>query len=412
MKFSVLLPTYNRLDLLKYAIASVLLQNYADWELIISDNQSEDDVHGYIEALNEPRIHYSRTESLLNVTDNWNRVLSFATGDYVVMLGDDDALMPGYFEKLLAVIHEYNEPDWIYTEAYEYAYPNVLPAHPEGLLLAGRNPWFNFQSAAMFDDEMRLAILKSSFRMKLSINFNMQHSLVKRSFIQSLPGEFYQSVFPDYYATLAGVLRASNFVFYPEPMIVISITRKSHGFYYFNNLMTEAKNILHTDDINRQQIQQIDHLLQPGMDWIHVGWMASLYCLTQSFNRELSNLAIQIDLASIRKSIIRQNISNHIAGALSKDVFTTLKQSLNPQEYRSIFLPFYLYYTVLRFLGPLRGSLLRFVVSLSNLKQSNLKSRYLFRRIPVNKSKNVLDIIQSYPSSFDALEQEYEYRNH
>ena len=43
MKFSVLLPTYNRLDLLQYAVESVTRQDYDDWELIISDNQSEDD---------------------------------------------------------------------------------------------------------------------------------------------------------------------------------------------------------------------------------------------------------------------------------------------------------------------------------------------------------------------------------
>jgi glycosyltransferase involved in cell wall biosynthesis len=42
MKFSVLLPTRNRLNLLSYAIETVIRQDYSDWEIIISDNCSEE----------------------------------------------------------------------------------------------------------------------------------------------------------------------------------------------------------------------------------------------------------------------------------------------------------------------------------------------------------------------------------
>lgn len=42
IKFSVLIPTRDRLDLLKEAIDSVRNQSYHNWELIVSDNCSED----------------------------------------------------------------------------------------------------------------------------------------------------------------------------------------------------------------------------------------------------------------------------------------------------------------------------------------------------------------------------------
>jgi len=44
MKFSVLIPTHDRLDLLRYAVESVIRQDYDDWELAISDNDSKEDV--------------------------------------------------------------------------------------------------------------------------------------------------------------------------------------------------------------------------------------------------------------------------------------------------------------------------------------------------------------------------------
>ena len=44
IKFSVLLPTKNRLELLKSAIWSVREQNYDNWEIIVADNCSQEDI--------------------------------------------------------------------------------------------------------------------------------------------------------------------------------------------------------------------------------------------------------------------------------------------------------------------------------------------------------------------------------
>ena len=97
MKFSVLLPTRNRLELLKYALASILQQDESDLEIIISDNNSEEDIAGFIKTLNDRRIKYYRTDSFVSVTENWNNALNKAMGDWVIMLGDDDCLNEGLF---------------------------------------------------------------------------------------------------------------------------------------------------------------------------------------------------------------------------------------------------------------------------------------------------------------------------
>src|SRR5439155_8429060 len=96
----VLLPTRDRLELLRYAIESVRRQKFGDWEIVVSDNDSSQDVGGYVASLGDDRIHYLRTNRFLPVTDNWNKALENSRGDYIVMLGDDDSLLPGYFSKL------------------------------------------------------------------------------------------------------------------------------------------------------------------------------------------------------------------------------------------------------------------------------------------------------------------------
>ena len=139
MKFSVLLPTRNRLDLLSYAIETVRRQDYSDWEIIVSDNFSEEDIASYVRSLNDPRIKYFRTDAFIPVTDNWNNALEQSAGDYIIMLGDDDGLMKGYFSTLGHVIEKYDAPDLIYTSAYLYAYPGVMPDFPDGFLRSYNN---------------------------------------------------------------------------------------------------------------------------------------------------------------------------------------------------------------------------------------------------------------------------------
>src|ERR1700742_1348266 len=106
MKFSVLLPTRNRLKYLKYAVSSVLRQDYDNWEIIISDNDSYENIAEYVASLNDARIKYFRTEKFVSVTDNWNNSMNLSTGDYVIMLGDDDILLKNYFSKMAELLSQ------------------------------------------------------------------------------------------------------------------------------------------------------------------------------------------------------------------------------------------------------------------------------------------------------------------
>lgn len=139
MKYSVLIPTRNRLEYLKYAIASVLEQKYDNFELVISDNASIDDIEGYVRSLNEPRIKYSRSEKFLTVTESWNRSVDLSSGDYVIMLGDDDILLKGYFEIVDYLLENHQHPDLIYTNSYLFTYPGVLSHLPKGAFHCIRN---------------------------------------------------------------------------------------------------------------------------------------------------------------------------------------------------------------------------------------------------------------------------------
>ena len=132
MKFSVLLPTRNRLQYLKHALYSVLEQDEDDVEIIISDNNSEEDIASYVRSLNEPKIKYYRTDRFVSVTENWNLSMNYSSGDWIIMLGDDDCLMKGYFKTIRKITADHPNADFIYSRGFLYAYPNVLPGNQHG----------------------------------------------------------------------------------------------------------------------------------------------------------------------------------------------------------------------------------------------------------------------------------------
>ncbi len=202
MKFSVLLPTRNRLDYLRYAVETVRRQDYDNWEIIISDNNSEEDIRGFVQSLEDPRIKYLRTDSFVPVTDNWNNAMSHSTGDYVVMLGDDDGLLPSYFSSMLRAFDQFAQPDFVYVSALFYAYPGVMPDEPLGFLRRDRNRVFTEQKPFWLDTKRAQSIATGYLDFKMPIASNMQFSLISVEDRElSKGGNFFQSPYPDFYAT-------------------------------------------------------------------------------------------------------------------------------------------------------------------------------------------------------------------
>ena len=289
MKFSVLIPTRNRLELLSFAIDTVKRQDYDDWEVIVSDNQSEEDVGAYIASLGDPRIRYFRTDRFVAVTDNWNNTLVKSIGDYVIMLGDDDCLMKGYFSTLSRIIRDYDAPDLIYTSAYLYAYPGVMPGSPEGFLQCySYKALFNrSQNPFFLDRHTAMALFNHSLNFRMQFDYNMQFSLVSRRLIRSLTqyGPFYQSPYPDYYASNAMMLKAERILVVPKPLVTIGISSKSFGFFYFNDREQTGNEFLNNTS-DPHVARKLEQVILPGVE-MNTSWLLSMEALRTNFTREM-----------------------------------------------------------------------------------------------------------------------------
>lgn len=284
MKISVLLPTRNRLELMRLAVASVRRQSDEDWEIVISDNHSEEDVAGYVESLEDDRVRYLRTPRAVPVTDNWNNALEAAEGEYVIMLGDDDALLPGYFATIRRLASQFATPDVIYQSALLYAYPSVLPEAPEGYLKPyGYAPFFK-QATAPFvlDRAVAHEMVRGAMDFRVLYGFNMQFATVSRRILTELraDGPFYRSPFPDYYAMNMLFLRAREIVVEPRPCVVIGVSPKSYGFYYANEREREGKAMLAGASGTAHDERSHEGVL-PGSN-INTGWLQAMQTVSEA----------------------------------------------------------------------------------------------------------------------------------
>lgn len=104
---SVIIPVYNRPELLKATIKSVIEQTYSNWEIVVVDDGSETEILPVIEKLGDQRISYHKLEHTnANVARNFG--ITQSKGDYIAMLDADDLWMENHLKDCLERLFESN----------------------------------------------------------------------------------------------------------------------------------------------------------------------------------------------------------------------------------------------------------------------------------------------------------------
>lgn len=101
---TVVIPTFNRLELLANAIRSVLNQTYQDFEIIVVDDASTESVESLIESISDPRIRLVQHSENLGEAASRNTALQDTRGKYVAFLDDDDEWFPEKLSKQVKIL--------------------------------------------------------------------------------------------------------------------------------------------------------------------------------------------------------------------------------------------------------------------------------------------------------------------
>lgn len=137
---SVIIPTYNRAELVPRAIDSVLGQSYQNLEIIVVDDCSEDNTEEVVKAIADNRLRYYCHDINQGGSTARNTGIELACGKYIAFLDSDDVWLRQKLElQLQAIAIKANNPDWVvsYTKFQKsnrvFYQPSVLPSR-------GKNP--------------------------------------------------------------------------------------------------------------------------------------------------------------------------------------------------------------------------------------------------------------------------------
>lgn len=107
---TIAIPTYSRLNYLKEAVESALAQTYSNIEVLIGQDPGQNGLDESIQAWSQSlasrnaKVRYQWNSHNLGLAGNWNALVDTVQGEYLVIVGDDDRLLPSFVETLLSAV--------------------------------------------------------------------------------------------------------------------------------------------------------------------------------------------------------------------------------------------------------------------------------------------------------------------
>lgn len=207
---------------------TILRQTFDDYELIVANNGSNPEVSRLIEEFNSPRIKEVRSDTVLSMSENWERGLDACTGEYIIFVGDDDGLQPdalAYANQIFTLSGaKVMMIDWHY-----YYWPQTLASWLRGrLLITGLNA---DRSIVTYPSHQSLR-QAASFQMHPLFNPNIYSSFVHRSIIEQCKerlGMYFAHRIPDWFSGVVNLYFTENVVSFTKPLGMRGISRHSNG---------------------------------------------------------------------------------------------------------------------------------------------------------------------------------------
>lgn len=97
--FTIAVPTYNRHDLLRETLHSILAQDFADFEVIVGNDYTAEVLTGDLLCISDPRVRFVNHPLNLREVGNMNALLGLARGRYFTWLFDDDLYHPDFLAR-------------------------------------------------------------------------------------------------------------------------------------------------------------------------------------------------------------------------------------------------------------------------------------------------------------------------
>ena len=317
MKFSIIIPIYNRSFFIDETLSSLLNQTYTDVEIICVDDYSTDNSLEKLEAyaLKDDRIKIVRHQKNLGPHCARQTGVSNASGDYILFLDCDDALEIFACESLYDIL---SKIDYDVLEfAYKHKNRKTISLPVPSITIDNL-----FDSLVYFKNPRAGTVWNKVYKKKL-----LQEAFSKMQSFYSVMGEdLYESIVIAYYAKSYAFINKPLILYNDESGIsnkqndlsavkksLASIKANLNAFNVFFDMYAKEK----TDAvvcIERQYFKYVFYI-QILMNTQKKDWLNSLNLLSDCFSKNtllIYEKKIKRTILSLRLELIKYKINNHL----------------------------------------------------------------------------------------------------
>ena len=221
-KISIVIPTRNRPDYLVDSVA-IALAHCASAEVVVCDNSDTDSLrHLLAEHISGGRVIYEHCAELRSVVQNFEHALSLATGEWLIFIGDDDAIGPGLSEIVEWATQHGVEAVVAYGDTFttSYYWPGVRSKYYGDAYASRLFVWSFLGKTIPIDGVAELKRVSARLGGNLGALPRAYHGLVSKSLLDRIlkrHGHVFGGVSPDIFsaALIAANSRKSVLVDYP-----------------------------------------------------------------------------------------------------------------------------------------------------------------------------------------------------
>lgn len=231
MRISLVIPTRERVETLRSCVALALSCDDTDLEIVVSDNHSTDGTAEFLASVADSRLKVVRPEGRVSMRLNFETALAGTTGDYVIVIGDDDGVLPSGL-RLLRGILERDRPEAVNWELISYTWPSVRPGQGCGLLpikAKSVHGGISRRPAGRLLDDLCRARLRN-----YKDTANIYHGCISREVIDRVraanDGIYFGGAIPDVYAGIANLVHMrGDLVWLQHPVTFGGASDRSNG---------------------------------------------------------------------------------------------------------------------------------------------------------------------------------------
>ena len=186
-KVTIAIPTRNRPSKLIYAVKSILSQPYENIEILIVDNHSTDDSYQLFKDFNDQRLKYVGYKWTGSINEQFKRCYLNASGDYLLIIGDDDCILP-CFTQVLEHILKYsdNQIDAIGWHVGSYRWPDFAENERNVASMQWPSSSINKGDLELFDFTKLLPSILNSNVKFLYRAPGIYHKIISMKFLRKL----------------------------------------------------------------------------------------------------------------------------------------------------------------------------------------------------------------------------------